>query len=49
VATLIMVTLGVMIGRFLGRAVGQRAEIAGGFILVVIGSVILPEHLGYMN
>ncbi len=48
-ATLIMVTLGVMVGRFLGKAVGQRAEIAGGFILVVIGSVILAEHLGYMR
>jgi len=48
-ATLIMVTLGVMVGRFLGKAVGQRAEIAGGLVLVVIGSVILAEHLGYMS
>jgi putative Mn2+ efflux pump MntP len=48
-ATLVMVTVGVMVGRFLGKAVGQRAEIAGGLILVVIGSVILAEHLGYMN
>jgi putative Mn2+ efflux pump MntP len=48
-ATLVMVTLGVMVGRFLGKAVGQRAEIAGGLILVVIGSVILAEHLGYMS
>jgi putative Mn2+ efflux pump MntP len=48
-ATLIMVTIGVMVGRFLGRAVGQRAEVAGGLILVAIGSVILAEHLGYMS
>jgi putative Mn2+ efflux pump MntP len=48
-ATLIMVTLGVMVGRFLGKAIGQRAEIAGGVVLVVIGSVILAEHLGYMS
>ncbi|QIE28932.1 putative manganese efflux pump MntP (plasmid) [Caballeronia sp. SBC1] len=48
-ATLVMVTLGVMVGRFLGKAVGQRAEIAGGLVLVVIGSVILAEHLGYMS
>lgn len=48
-ATLIMVTIGVMVGRFLGRAVGQRAEIAGGLILVVIGSMILAEHLGNMR
>jgi manganese efflux pump family protein len=39
----------VMVGRFLGKAVGQRAEIAGGVVLVVIGSVILAEHLGYMS
>jgi manganese efflux pump family protein len=38
-----------MVGRFLGRAVGQRAEVAGGLILVAIGSVILAEHLGYVS
>jgi putative Mn2+ efflux pump MntP len=47
-ATMIMVTLGVMVGRFLGAVVGQRAEIAGGVILVGIGSLILAEHLGYL-
>ena len=44
-ATFIMVTLGVMLGRGLGALVGKRAEIMGGVVLIVIGSVILYEHL----
>jgi putative Mn2+ efflux pump MntP len=48
-ATMVMVTLGVMVGRFLGAVAGQRAEIGGGVILIVIGSVILAEHLGFMR
>lgn len=45
VATFLMVTLGVMLGRGLGRIVGKRAEMVGGLVLVVIGSLILYEHL----
>lgn len=41
-----MVTLGVMLGRVLGGMIGQRAEIAGGLILLVVGAIILREHLG---
>ncbi|SAK53983.1 putative manganese efflux pump MntP [Caballeronia arationis] len=48
-ATMVMVTLGVMVGRFLGAVVGQRAEVGGGVILIAIGSLILAEHLGYMG
>jgi putative Mn2+ efflux pump MntP len=44
-ATFVMVTLGVMLGRGLGALVGKRAEIVGGIVLIVIGSVILYEHL----
>jgi len=44
-ATLTMVTLGVMLGRVLGVLVGRRAEILGGVLLVGIGSYILFEHL----
>lgn len=44
-ATFIMVTLGVMLGRVLGVLVGKRAEILGGVILIAIGSFILYEHL----
>lgn len=43
--TTLMVTLGVMLGRLLGTLVGQRAELLGGVVLMVIGSVILYEHL----
>jgi len=43
--TLVMVTAGVMLGRVMGRLVGQRAEIAGGVVLVIIGCTILYEHL----
>lgn len=43
--TLVMVTTGIMLGRVLGTMAGKRAEIIGGVILIVIGSVILYEHL----
>jgi putative Mn2+ efflux pump MntP len=45
-STFVMVTLGVMLGRGLGTIVGKRAEILGGLTLIVIGSVILYEHVG---
>ncbi|MDB5817686.1 MAG: hypothetical protein JWQ11_1326 [Rhizobacter sp.] len=44
-ATFVMVTLGVMVGRLLGPFVGRWAEAIGGLVLVLIGSVILHEHL----
>lgn len=44
-ATLTMVTLGVMLGRVLGAMAGKRAEILGGLALIGIGSTILYEHL----
>jgi len=44
--TLVMVTLGVMLGRSLGRLAGKRAEIGGGVLLILIGLAILYEHLG---
>jgi putative Mn2+ efflux pump MntP len=43
--TLVMVTLGIMLGRVLGTLAGKRAEIFGGLILIAIGSTILYEHL----
>ncbi len=45
VTTMVMVTLGVMLGRVLGAMAGRRAEIAGGAILIGIGALILYEHL----
>lgn len=43
-ATLVMVTLGVMVGRVIGTVAGKWAEILGGVALIGIGSVILYEH-----
>ena len=43
--TLIMVTLGIMLGRVLGSLAGKRAEIFGGLMLIGIGAAILYEHL----
>ena len=44
-ATAIMVTLGVMLGRALGSLIGHKAEAFGGVMLVVIGAWILISHL----
>ena len=44
--TMVMVTLGIMLGRSLGRLAGKRAEIGGGLLLILIGLAILYEHLG---
>lgn len=45
IATMIMVTMGVMLGRVLGTVVGKRAEIVGGIVLMLVGATILYEHL----
>lgn len=42
-ATTIMVTLGVMVGRVVGTFCGNRAEIIGGITLVAVGAWILLE------
>ncbi|MDM0003147.1 manganese efflux pump MntP [Variovorax sp. J22G73] len=44
-ATMTMVTIGVMVGRVLGAVIGKRAEIVGGVVLIGIGFLILYEHL----
>lgn len=43
-ATLIMTTLGIMVGRFIGPLLGKRAEILGGIVLIGIGVQILWSH-----
>ena len=45
VATLTMVTAGVLLGRVLGVLAGRRAELLGGIVLIGIGLAILHEHL----
>ncbi|MGE6324844.1 manganese efflux pump MntP family protein [Psychrobacter sp. NPDC078370] len=44
-ATTVMVTLGVMLGKVLGSLIGHRAEIFGGVMLIAIGAWILFSHL----
>lgn len=44
-ATMLMTTIGVMLGRALGALVGRRAELLGGLILVGIGIGILYSHM----
>lgn len=45
-ATTIMATLGLWLGRFLGDKIGKWAEILGGVVLMGIGTGVLVEHLG---
>ena len=45
IATFLMVTIGVMVGRALGAVAGKRAEVLGGIVLMGIGVTILYEHL----
>jgi len=44
-ATLIMSTAGIMVGRFIGPMLGKRAEILGGVVLIGIGCSILYSSL----
>lgn len=48
-ATMIMATLGMMLGRFIGPLLGKRAEIIGGIILIAIGANILVEHVDWLS
>ena len=41
----LITVIGYFIGKRVGELVGQRAEIAGGIILILIGVKILLEHL----
>jgi manganese efflux pump family protein len=43
--TFAMVTVGILAGRALRSIVGKRAGIAGGVVLIVVGTMILVEHL----
>ncbi|HGN0867727.1 MULTISPECIES: manganese efflux pump MntP [Providencia] len=43
--TMIMATIGMMIGRYVGPLLGKKAEILGGLVLIAIGFNILFEHL----
>jgi len=40
-----MVTIGMLVGRRIGAAIGKRAEVFGGLVLIAIGSLTLWQHL----
>ena len=44
-ATTVMVTLGVMVGRAVGSLFGQKAEVVGGLTLMAVGGWILSASL----
>lgn len=43
-ATFVMATMGMMIGRAVGERYGRAAEAFGGLVLIAIGTAILIEH-----
>lgn len=45
VSTLLMVTIGIMVGHIIGTVLGKKAEIFGGLVLIAVGGSILYEHL----
>ncbi len=47
--TFILSFFGVVIGNMFGSRFKSKAEIAGGIILILIGTKILFEHLGVIN
>lgn len=49
IATTVMATTGVLVGRFIGPILGKWAEVLGGVVLMGIGTSILVEHLGLLS
>jgi putative Mn2+ efflux pump MntP len=49
IVTFTLSMIGVMIGNVFGEKFKSRAEFAGGFILVLMGTKILLEHIGFIN
>lgn len=43
--TMVMSTVGVLLGKTVGVWTGRRAEVLGGLLLIAIGAKILIEHL----
>lgn len=48
VTTFVLSIVGVVMGNFFGTRYKKKAEIAGGVILILIGTKILVEHLGFL-
>lgn len=49
VVTFVISAIGVFVGNIFGSKYKNRAELAGGIILILIGLKILLEHLGILN
>lgn len=49
VVTFVLSAIGVKVGNVFGMRYKSRAELAGGVILVLMGTKILLEHLGILN
>ena len=49
VITFILSAVGLKIGNIFGLKYKSKAELAGGVILILIGTKILLEHLGVIN
>ncbi len=49
VTTFVLSAIGVAVGHFFGVMYKQKAEIAGGVILILIGTKILLEHLNIIS
>jgi putative Mn2+ efflux pump MntP len=47
-STFLFTSAGLMLGGGAGRRLGARAELAGGIVLVGIGTFILLDHLGFL-
>jgi manganese efflux pump family protein len=43
--TMIMATLGILLGRYIGPLLGKTAEIIGGVTLIIIGFSIIYQHI----
>ncbi|HAB75443.1 MAG TPA: manganese efflux pump MntP [Pantoea sp.] len=48
-ATTIMATTGVLVGRLVGPVLGKWAEVLGGVVLISIGCTILIQHLNLFS
>lgn len=44
-ATCIMVTIGLLLGKKIGCLIGKKASFIGGIVLIIIGSITLYQHL----
>ena len=49
VITFILSSIGVKVGNVFGMRYKSKAEFAGGLILILMGTKILLEHLGFIN